>query len=355
VWTEFDTIDGAVALGSDSERALKIPGGRMLRVTPVFDTYWRFAAKRQQLFFARLSSPPPWTEDPVLRRYRFTNAYRAADRVSQYLIRHVIYDKPRELEDTIFRVLLFKFFNKIETWEKLLNTFGEVTLETFSVDRYSATLGRFIERGETIYSAAYIIPPPPFGATRKHTNHLRLLAHMMDDGAPQKCAAARSLEDVFQILRSYPSLGKFLAFQLAIDLNYTSFVNFSEMDFVVAGPGACDGIRKCFADTADLSEPEIIRVMSDIAGEHFDRLGLSFPDLWGRKLQLIDFQNLFCEVDKYARVLHPSVKGARGRARIKQRYSASPRSLPQFYPPKWELSLPPALEQVTAVRADRAN
>ena len=353
MWTDFDRSDHGVA--SDSDRAIKIPGGRILRVTPVFDTYWHFAAKRQQLFFARLSSPPPWTNDPVLARYRFTNAYRAADRVSQYLIRCVIYDKPRKLDETVFRVLLFKFFNKIETWERLLDAFGEVTLDTFSVDRYEQTFDRFIQRGETIYSAAYIIPPPHFGASRKHANHLRLLAHMMNDGAPRKCAAARSLEEVFGILKSYPSLGKFLAFQLAIDLNYTPFVNFSEMDFVVAGPGACDGIHKCFSDTAGLSEPEVIRVMSDIAGDQFLRLGLSFPDLWGRKLQLIDFQNLFCEVDKYARVLHPSVKGMRGRARIKQRYSPSPRPLPQFYPPKWELALPSAAAELTPALADRAN
>ena len=29
----------------------------------------------------------PWTEDPILDRYKFCNTYRAADRVSQYLIR----------------------------------------------------------------------------------------------------------------------------------------------------------------------------------------------------------------------------------------------------------------------------
>ena len=35
--------------------------------------------------------PAPWTSDPILRRHRFTNCYRAADRVSQFLISQVIY------------------------------------------------------------------------------------------------------------------------------------------------------------------------------------------------------------------------------------------------------------------------
>ena len=74
----------------------------------------------------------------------------------------------------------------------------------------------------------------------------QLLELMVRDQAPDRVVDAASLEAVYAILRSYPSVGPFLAFQFAIDLNYTATVNFSEMDFVVAGPGAQDGIRRCF-------------------------------------------------------------------------------------------------------------
>jgi hypothetical protein len=57
-------------------------------------------------------------------------------------------------------------------------------------------------------------------------------------------------------------------------------------------------------------------------------------------LQLIDCQNLFCEVDKYARVVHPEVECQSGRTRIKQKFSPRPDPLPQWYPPKWGLQLP---------------
>src|SRR5438270_6848698 len=60
--------------------------------TAVFDSYWKFAAERQAIFHARAQGKRgPWTNDPVLEEYKFTNAYRAADRVSQFLIRNVIY------------------------------------------------------------------------------------------------------------------------------------------------------------------------------------------------------------------------------------------------------------------------
>ena len=66
--------------------------GRALHPTRVFDTYWRFAAARQQIYEARLAGKaPPWTDDPILAAHRFTNCYRAADRVSQFLITQVSY------------------------------------------------------------------------------------------------------------------------------------------------------------------------------------------------------------------------------------------------------------------------
>ena len=69
--------------------------GRRVIPTPVFESYWHLAAERQRIFFRRLSgAAAPWTSDPVLRAHRFTNAYRASDRVSQYLINRVIYGEP---------------------------------------------------------------------------------------------------------------------------------------------------------------------------------------------------------------------------------------------------------------------
>lgn len=353
--TEEDRIKRTSSDGAG--RTIEIAGGRALRTTPVFDTYWRFAAARQDLFMRRVTGTrPPWTDDPVLATHRFTNAYRAADRVSQYLIRHVLYEGEQTCEEIFFRALLFKFFNRIETWEEIEDRVGAPSWKRFEFERYARVLDAMLARGESIYSAAYIMPSPGFGNARKHRNHLRLLEHMMRDGAPKRAAGARSLREVFEILRSYPSLGDFLAFQFAIDLNYSEMIDFSEMEFVIAGPGARDGIRKCFSDTAGLNESDVIRVVAERASIEFDRLGLVFQTLWGRPLQLIDCQNLFCEVDKYARVVHPDIKGASGRTRIKQKFAPKSSTLPQWYPPKWGIKVPATLAPtVAASRGGRAR
>jgi hypothetical protein len=314
-----------------------------LKPSVVYDSYWRFASERQEVFYRRLKgSPAPWTTDPILAEYKFTNAYRASDRVSQYLIRNVIYrdDLPSIPEEVFFRVMLFKLFNKIETWEMLETAVGAITFEEYSFQRYDTVLTRAMARGAAIYSAAYIMPSGgrKLGYDRKHRNHLALVERMLADSVPRRLAECRKMQQAFELLKSYHTIGDFLAYQYVTDLNYSEIIDFNESEFVVPGPGALDGIQKCFVDRGGLNEPEIIKFMADTQDREFERLGLPFKSLWGRPLKLIDCQNLFCEVGKYARVRHPAVEGVSGRSRIKQRLDAKPALPRPWYPPKWGLN-----------------
>ena len=313
------------------------------KLSEVYESYWRFAAERQAVFYRRARGEArPWTENPVLAIYKFTNAYRASDRASQYLIRHVIYrdDLPKSPREVFFRILLFKLFNKIETWELLERTLGPITFEDYRFGAYDAVLTRAMQAGQRIYSAAYIMPPGSraFGRSAKHQNNLLLLEQMLADRLAERLTQTRSMREGFEKLRAYPTIGDFLAYQFITDINYSELTDFSEMDFVVPGPGARDGLSKCFIDPGGLNEPELIRLMADLQEQEFERLGLDFQSLWGRRLQLIDCQNLFCEVDKYARVAHPQIEGKTGRVRIKQRFEPIADPIELFYPPKWNLN-----------------
>jgi hypothetical protein len=312
---------------------------RILRVTECFDVYWRFAAERQRIFRARAAGvPPPWTDDPILRRHKFTSVYRAADRVSQYLIREVIYAGRQDPDELVFRILLFKIFNRIETWELLTRALGgQPSWTGYSFAAYDRVLSEAMARGERIYSAAYILPNPGFGEARKHRNHLRLIEHAMTSDLPESAGAAAGLRELYEVLLTLPSLGPFLAYQYAIDLAYSPVTSADERDYVVAGPGALDGISKCFADTGGLSPAEVIGWMDDASHDQFARLGLEFDDLWGRWPTLIDWQNVFCEVSKYTRVSHPHVRGRSGRTRIKQEFRQTPSRVDYRFPPKWGL------------------
>lgn len=304
----------------------------------MFETYWRLAAERQEIFHRRCAGEPgPWTRDPILAHYKFCNAYRASDRVSQYLIREVIYGpcgaglKP---EDSFMRIVLFRIFSKENTWEVLEAASGGLRRDTFDVGHLSSVLSAAKERGP-IYTAAFILcAANPYGFTAKHQNHLELVRRMFAPGGlGAKLARAKSLQDVYGLLIDWPMIGPFLAYQLAIDLNYSEHLNFSEDEFTVPGPGAMRGLEKVFADFGGSGPADLIMWMVDQQEEQFERLGLRFQDLFGRRLHAIDCQGLFCETDKYARVAFPGLKS--NRHRIKQVFTPGCEPPPLFYPPKW--------------------
>jgi hypothetical protein len=326
-----------------TSRTIKV-AGTSLETTPVFDAYWYFASERQKIFFDRVvgTDATLLTQDPILATFKFTNAYRASDRVSQYLIRNVIYrdDLPSDPENIFFRTLLFKIFNKIETWQALEREFGEVTLGTYCFDAFDALLSHRQDSGHRNYAAAYIMPwaGNVFGYKRKHSNHLRLIEWMLSERFVDRLRQAPSMQDGFALLASAPSLGPFLAFQYVIDINYGPITDFSEREFVVAGPGALDGISKCFVDARGVPPSAIIAHMVERQHDYFTELKIDFHDLWGRELQLIDCQNLFCEISKYARVAFPEISGRSGRTRIKQKFRLTGHIPAPWYPPKWHLN-----------------
>jgi hypothetical protein len=311
--------------------------------TVVFDTYWRFAAERLAMFYRRYSDPAgPWTFDPILRSYRFTNAYRAADRVSQYLIAEVQAreDRPQAPRELFFRTILFKIFNRIDTWEALEERFGPLEWRLLDLTKIDQALDELRLRGQKIYSAAYIMPSPALGHARKHSNHLALVKQIMEDRLPERVQQTPSLRTIYELILQYPGLGPFLSFQYAIDLNYSCMLDFEESEFVVAGPGALDGISKCFIDTEGLTAEEVIYWMTDRQDAEFKRLGLEFPGLFGRRLQPIDCQNLFCEISKYARIAHPNIGGIANRKRIKQSYRQNTQPIPKpTFPERWGINV----------------
>lgn len=313
----------------------------MIRPNEIYNLYWRFAVERQNIFYKRLTGQNSnLTNDAILKTYRFTNAYRASDRVSQFLIRHVIYFGEQSPKEVFFRTLLFRFFNRISTWEKLSAALkGRISYADYDFRLYDDILTSFINDKNKIYSAAYIMPSGirEFGFPRKHQNNLKLLENMMRDNVPECIAGIGNLKKTYNILRNYPTLGDFLAYQYAIDLAYSNLDCGLESDFIAPGPGALRGIKKCFSDTGKLTSSEVIHYVTERQQEEFSIREINFQNLYSRPLQLIDCQNIFCEIDKYARAYCPELFVG-GRARIKQKFFLSNEPIKLFYPPKWGIN-----------------
>lgn len=305
-----------------------------------YDLYWYFAYERHQIFERRLQGEPaPWTHDPILQEYKFCNSYRALDRVSQYLIHKVIYRKDDSTpDDRLFQIIAFRMFSNIETWQSIIKILGRPPhINDLITGKFESTLNQVKADNGKLYTNAFILcATNAYGRQLKHLNHVELFKDMfINHNLGERLRQAVSLEDIYLMLHEFPLIGDFMAYQLAIDLNYSDYIDFSENDFTQPGPGALRGIKKVFADTGDMSPREIIMWMVEHQDEEFARLGYNFKGLFGRKLTAIDCQNIFCETDKYLRVAHPELASAR--VKIKTKFTDTQNKLEFFLPPKWNL------------------
>ncbi len=305
----------------------------------IFCYYFYFMQERMNMFWRKCENQYcSVTKDPILRTYKFTNVYRACDRVSQYLIKNVIYKDVEKYtpEDSLLRILIFKVFNKIETWEYIEREYGDITINNFDVSTISYILTKRREYAP-IFSNAYMMT----GSHKKY-DHLRYKhekwLHMIEEeiiggNLLYMVLRADSLEKIFHILNSCSFLGVFLAYQYTIDFNYSPHINFDENSFVRAGIGAIRGIKKCFNCYGRSFEDAIyytlknINYLREVYGYN------EFKSLPNHEPTLIDIQNCFCEVDKYLRVKRPDLHI--GNSRIKQKYKQASSPIEFVFPPKW--------------------
>ena len=318
-------------------------GGQDMFPTVILDTFFAFVSERYAIHRKRLAGIPQaeWTKDPILQQHRFTNVFRVFDRVTQYILQHVIQTGDQSLEEQCFRVMLFRSFNKVETWEYLTKTFGALTWRTFDLKAMEHAL---LQRTQTpLYNSAYIMPAPKLGGAVNASNHLRLIQLMMQEQLPSQLQKLEHLKDAHGRIMLFPGMGEFMALQyvncvlppslfaqltpdcqctsihirLLLDLNMTPHFKFSEDEWVALGPGSLECLYKMFGPGVRGQELAALRWLHHTQREHFLRLGTpseGLPKLIeGRPsgLSMVDIEHSLCECAKYSRAAHPDIPGRR--------------------------------------------
>jgi len=310
----------------------------------VFAYYFYFVQERMKLFWNRYyQKTNSINEDDILRTFKFTNVYRACDRISQYLINNVIYnDNGRKLNevDVLLRIIIFKVFNKIETWEYLEDKVGPIKVKNLDIEKIDRVLTDLKEKSP-IFSNAYMMTGTHSKYNHMKYKHQKWLMMIKEELLHKKIfikiLKAKTLSDVYSLLRNCSLLGDFLAYQYAIDLNYSPFINFNENSFVKAGIGAIRGIKKCFISLDSSTYEGAIKFTQENINDLQRKFGFTeFRNLFGRDPTLIDIQNCFCETDKYLRARMPELQV--DNVRIKQKYKVSEKPIEFFFPPKWGIN-----------------
>lgn len=300
---------------------------------PIFEDkmimWWKLIHERHNIWYKRfvLNKEAPWTDDPILLKHRFTNTYRELDKGSIYL-----QDKILSKLDTapttpnvlvkvekmvIFNILAYRYLNKWEAWEKCVDFIWDWKEQRQS---FCDKLNHMKEvEKNSVFTAAHMLPPLSNVPGRTKVDRLAVLldrAHDRLDDIYQTCKETDTLEDIFNTLNIMPWFGRFLSYEMAIDIGYTNITPATEESWVNPGPGCRRGLKWLFDGPWNRREvrnddvfislyQDLIYRLHNEQFEWWKKLDLNFPDIayQGRYLTLRNIEHMLCEGDKYIRTV----------------------------------------------------
>lgn len=270
------------------------------------DAFFRYVNLRYDVYLKKESgAKPPWTDDPALREWSFTNVFRDLDRGTVWLDENLLkpnaYVKP--LGDVLFNVVLYRTFNWIPTGE----FFGWVSSWKPAAIK-DALRARQI-RGHKVFTSAHLVRSE--AGRSKIDSVIDYLTPIWEDRVriATILRERKSMQFGFRQLCSYQYIGDFMSYQYVLDLIKTPVLDQS-LDietWAVVGPGAWKGLR--FMDP-NLEKRHGLRAMRELTAVAPKFLSQEILTC-GRPFGLHDVEFSLCEFSKYVRVWH----GASGKNR----------------------------------------
>lgn len=242
--------------------------------------------------------PRPWTNDPILGKYRFCNVHREDDRVSRWL-RGYWYPRFAGNPDIWFAAVVARLLNLPES----LWAVQEYILP-FKPKAFAEHLHFRKEHMQKNFNAAYIVSTngKAMGKVDYITEHVlkplwakrELLRPSA--GGKYKREPCDTLAAYHEMLMKFDGLGSFIAAQVVADLKYMEPLKSASdwWTFAASGPGSRRGLnRVCGAPpNQPMTERGFRWDLEMLADDKAIKpLGLHAQDL----------QNCLCEFDKYER------------------------------------------------------
>lgn len=283
---------------------------------------YNFIKRRYNIHLKKdvMGKPQPWTKDPVLQEFRFTNIRREHDRESKWLIKNISTNPDLSYEDKILNGILFRLYNKHQTTELLGMPF-HFTKE-WDPEGYRAVFeaakqeyphrvfftSAFHTTGMKMAMIKYV--PEGVDSTMAEIRVLHFLKHLYEDDLPSKIKLAKTQKAVFETIKKYDGIGEFLGYQMFVDMTYIPEFPFSENEFTIAGPGCKMGLDYLFEDKAGMTYDECVfwvrdnleRLFHEVLGKEWDckKIFWDLPEE-DRCFNVMSLENCFCELSKYIR------------------------------------------------------
>lgn len=288
----------------------------------LYSPFFDFAKKRHQITLDRKAGKPwPWTDDPILQRYKFTNVFRELDRTTVWFVDHVR-DPYRNSPEVLLATVVFRWFNRITTGEAIFcqnNTDGRTAWETFiesndCEDLRSAVLS-YCGDGPYVTGAYIIKTPDGFTKlsgvlkscewfTRSTPDFQGKPTHWLDLANQLLQTDEVTLEAIWKWLKLHPFLGDFMAYEIVSDLRWTGLLDKAPdiMTWANPGPGAMRGLNRIHDRklTGKVSKNQANEEMQEILKASTELFNEEYPD-WPWEMR--EVEHTLCEFDKYQRML----------------------------------------------------
>lgn len=269
-----------------------------------------------------LKLPQPWTENEVLQTYSFTNVRREWDKSSRWLIEKVLRQDLTILNKLCNIVLGRCFYSTFFFLNDLKEGYVNFDISKDEKDSYFDYVSDSIKLQ---YEGAYMVSSLRKIAYKEANNPqsdkdkiLAILNYIFREKENLK-KTFLDKEQQDEILKcEIPGIkGRFLLYQIWLDLCFIPEYKFSPNEFVLSGPGCAKGIAILVEDLDGLTDEEFMFWFRDYLYESKDfneKEVFFFCDEEQQNYGVNEIENSFCEFQKYHRYLFD-----KGNKRIKIR------------------------------------
>lgn len=269
-----------------------------------FETFVFYLNEREKIRLLREQGMAgPWTLDPILGRYKFTNIMRSQDRTTRWLKKYW-YDPNRDAQPEMIAMncAIARYFGSIDFCKAI------GFQKSWNPDLLIQTATDRLRRGEKVFTGAYIITNAGSTDPKQNVVVSQFLTPLRFrlERLLELCAGGR-WEPVAQFLQTCPGIGPFMSKEIALDMMLTPLLENArdKLTWTPAGPGAIRGLNRLHDRPlqAPMTQPKALVEMQDLLGhlstgghfkEYMPRIGVDYG--------VTDVQFSLCELDKYLRV-----------------------------------------------------
>ncbi len=257
------------------------------------------------------------TDDPILKKYKFTNVFRELDTGTIWCRQHIRepYANHKEL---FFNIALYRMYNRITTAEVI------GFIDNYPTSNTEQKIRELRTSGMPIFTGAHMTTGSVSKGDKIYQMFNTCANYLWEHRRELEPKPGDTLKQAFdRISGKSPGVGPFIAYEIITDLRWTRYLKDSEdiMYWANPGPGAQRGIKRVYSlpvkyaktDRAriDSSYPSdydgmirVMRYLLSIMNISRDYVPLTDTTVMRSmpNMEMRDIEHSLCEFDKYERV-----------------------------------------------------